>query len=104
MARCRSSALKVPCLSRGSVQDFPGKSSLTDRMHCVVTAGPTYESLDGVRRLTNFSTGRLGSELVNFLAERGHEATLLLGQQATFRGARHAHRVETLTTTADWRD
>jgi phosphopantothenoylcysteine decarboxylase/phosphopantothenate--cysteine ligase len=70
-------------------------------MRCIVTAGPTYESLDNVRRLTNFSTGRLGSELVNFLAERGDEVTLLIGQQATYRGERNAHRVQTFTTTAD---
>src|ERR1039458_3880990 len=69
-------------------------------MHCIVTAGPTYEPLDEVRRLTNFSTGRLGSELVNFLAARGHEVTLLIGEQATWRGERHARRVETFTTTS----
>lgn len=73
-------------------------------MRCIVTAGPTYEPLDAVRRLTNFSTGRLGSELVNFLAARGHEVTLLIGQQATWRGERHAHRVETFTTTANLRE
>ena len=72
-------------------------------MHCVVTAGPTFEPLDEVRRLTNFSTGRLGSELATFLESRGHEVTLLIGQQATFRGERKAHRVETFTTTADLR-
>jgi phosphopantothenate---cysteine ligase (CTP) len=70
-------------------------------MHCIVTAGPTFEPLDKVRRLTNFSTGRLGSELASFLTARGHEATLLIGQQATWRGERHAQRVETFTTTAD---
>jgi phosphopantothenate---cysteine ligase (CTP) len=73
-------------------------------MHCAVTAGPTYEPLDEVRRLTNFSTGRLGSELANFLAERGHEVTLLIGQQASWRGERHAARVETFATTADLRE
>ncbi len=73
-------------------------------MQCIVTAGPTYEPLDEVRRLTNFSTGRLGSELVNSLAARGHETTLLIGQQASYRGERHARRVETFTTTADLRD
>jgi len=72
-------------------------------MHCIVTAGPTFEPLDDVRRLTNFSTGRLGSELVNFLAARGHETTLLIGQQATYRGDRCARHVETFTTTADLR-
>ena len=67
-------------------------------MRCVVTAGPTYEPLDQVRRLTNLSTGRLGSELVNHLSSRGHEVTLLIGQQATYRGERRAARVTTVTT------
>jgi phosphopantothenoylcysteine decarboxylase/phosphopantothenate--cysteine ligase len=73
-------------------------------MQCIVTAGPTYEPLDEVRRLTNFSTGRLGSELVNYLVARGHEATLLIGQQATYRGECHARRTETFTTTANLRE
>lgn len=73
-------------------------------MHCVVTAGPTYEPLDQVRRLTNFSTGRLGSELATFLSARGHETTLLVGQQASFRGERAASKVETFSTTASLRD
>jgi phosphopantothenate---cysteine ligase (CTP) len=73
-------------------------------MRCIVTAGPTFEPLDQVRRLTNFSTGRLGSELTNYLAECGHEVTLLIGQQATWRGDRQAARVGTFTTTANLRE
>lgn len=72
-------------------------------MRCVVTAGPTYEPLDQVRRLTNHSTGRLGSELTNHLTQAGHEVTLLIGQQATWRGEREAARVETFTTTDNLR-
>ncbi len=72
-------------------------------MNCVVTAGPAFEPLDEVRRLTNFSTGRLGTELANFLAARGHHVTLLLGQLATHRGECKVSRVETFTTTADLR-
>jgi len=72
-------------------------------MHCIVTAGPTYEPLDEVRRLTNFSTGRLGSELADFLAAGGDEVTLLAGQQAIHRGEHHGGRVETFTTTASLR-
>jgi phosphopantothenoylcysteine synthetase/decarboxylase len=68
-------------------------------MRCIVTAGPTYEPLDQIRRLTNFSTGRLGSELVNHLANQGHEVLLLIGQHATYRGERKAQQVETFTTT-----
>jgi len=72
-------------------------------VNCIVTAGPTYEPLDDVRRLTNFSTGRLGTELANFLAARGHKVILLIGETATYSGERRAQRVETFTTAADLR-
>lgn len=72
-------------------------------MNCIVTAGPTYEPLDEVRRLTNFSTGRLGTELANFLTARGHRVTLLIGEQATWPGERQAAQIEVFTTTADLR-
>jgi phosphopantothenoylcysteine decarboxylase/phosphopantothenate--cysteine ligase len=70
---------------------------------CVVTAGPTYEPLDEVRRLTNFSTGTLGTRLANHLAALGHEVILLIGYYAVYRGEVKAHRAETFTTTADLR-
>lgn len=63
--------------------DTRGPLPHTSRVRCLVTAGPTYEPLDQVRRLTNFSTGRLGSELAAHLAAAGHEVTLLLGEAAT---------------------
>lgn len=72
-------------------------------MNCIVTAGPSYEPLDNVRRLTNFSTGRLGSELANFLAGKGHEVTLFLGEQATWRMPIKAS-VQSFSTTMDLRD
>jgi phosphopantothenoylcysteine decarboxylase/phosphopantothenate--cysteine ligase len=73
-------------------------------MHCVVTAGPTYEPLDKVRRLTNFSTGRLGTELANFLSDAGHDVTLLIGEQATYRGPAGARHIQSFSTTADLRE
>jgi phosphopantothenoylcysteine decarboxylase/phosphopantothenate--cysteine ligase len=72
-------------------------------MNCIVTAGPTFEPLDDVRRLTNFSTGRLGTELANYLAARGHHVTLLLGTLATHAGERRAQQIKFFTTTADLR-
>ncbi len=72
-------------------------------MNCIVTAGPAYEPLDDVRRLTNFSTGRLGTTLANYLAARGHSVILLLGEQATYVGERRSQRVESFSTTADLR-
>jgi phosphopantothenoylcysteine decarboxylase/phosphopantothenate--cysteine ligase len=73
-------------------------------MNCIVTAGPTFEPLDQVRRLTNFSTGKLGGELANYLASRGHAVTLLLGRQATWRGERRAQQVLEFSTAQDLRD
>jgi phosphopantothenate---cysteine ligase (CTP) len=72
-------------------------------MNCIVTAGPTFEPLDEVRRLTNFSTGRLGTELANFLTAHGHKVTLLIGESATYKGERKAQSVKTFSTTADLR-
>jgi phosphopantothenoylcysteine decarboxylase/phosphopantothenate--cysteine ligase len=72
-------------------------------MHCIVTAGPTFEPLDAVRRLTNFSTGRLGTELANHLTSQGHKVTLLIGESATYRGERRGTKVQLFSTTLDLR-
>jgi phosphopantothenoylcysteine decarboxylase/phosphopantothenate--cysteine ligase len=72
-------------------------------MKCVVTAGPTYEELDEVRRLTNFSTGALGSGLADYLAGLGHEVELLTGYYSTCPPAARAQRRQTFTTTGDLR-
>jgi phosphopantothenoylcysteine synthetase/decarboxylase len=70
-------------------------------MRCVVTAGPTYEELDQVRRLTNFSTGTLGCGLADYLAAKGHEVELLVGYYATCGLPVLAQRRQVFTTTAD---
>lgn len=69
----------------------------------MVTAGPSAEPLDEVRRLTNFSTGKLGSELANFLVDRGHRVTLLFGSQATYPGEQKAPQVIPFGTSEDLR-
>lgn len=68
-------------------------------MRCLVTAGPTYEPLDQVRRLTNFSTGGLGTRLANCLTDQSHDVTLLLGEQSTWAGERRAARVRSFSST-----
>jgi phosphopantothenoylcysteine decarboxylase/phosphopantothenate--cysteine ligase len=70
-------------------------------MKCIVTAGPTYEELDDVRRMTNFSTGTLGTELANFLVEQGQEVVLLRGYYSTCQIEPAAQIVRVFTTTAD---
>ncbi|MGC8743748.1 MAG: phosphopantothenoylcysteine decarboxylase [Verrucomicrobiia bacterium] len=67
-------------------------------MRCIVTAGPTYEKLDEVRRITNFSTGELGCKLADALTAAGHHVTLLLGSQSTYRNVSHQVNVREFTT------
>jgi phosphopantothenoylcysteine decarboxylase/phosphopantothenate--cysteine ligase len=70
-------------------------------MECIVTAGPTAEPLDEVRRLTNFSTGRLGVRLADYLADHGLTVTLLRSGSATYAAPSRAQRCETFATTAE---
>ena len=73
-------------------------------MHCIVTAGPTYEPIDQVRRLTNHSTGQLGTGLAKRLAANGHEVTLLRGRSATHTEQLEGVELKQFTTTADLAD
>lgn len=52
-------------------------------MRVVVTCGPSYEPIDEVRRLTNFSTGESGIMLANALASAGYEVHCFKGVGAT---------------------
>ena len=70
-------------------------------MRCLVTAGPTYEPIDQVRRLTNFSTGRLGATLASLFAEAGHEVVLLRGYYATVRVCDHRVELVEYSSTSD---
>lgn len=45
----------------------------------LVTAGPTYEPIDPVRFIGNFSSGKMGYAIANELAIRGCEVTLVSG-------------------------
>lgn len=47
--------------------------------HILVTAGPTQESLDPVRYLTNHSTGKMGYALARMAMLRGADVTLVSG-------------------------
>ena len=46
---------------------------------CLVTAGPTYEPIDPVRFIGNFSSGLMGIEVANSLAGLGAQVQLVLG-------------------------
>lgn len=70
-------------------------------MKVIVTTGPSYEPIDDVRRLTNFSTGELGVLLANQLAREGHEVFCLRGVSATHPGGLEGCRHLPFTTNDD---
>jgi phosphopantothenate---cysteine ligase (CTP) len=53
-------------------------------MRIVITCGPSYEPIDQVRRLTNSSTGELGTLLAESFAEAGHTVACFRGVASTF--------------------
>ena len=59
----------------GYPKDLAGKKIL-------VTAGPTRESIDPVRYITNHSTGKMGYAIAKAAAYRGAEVTLVTGPVA----------------------
>ncbi len=69
------------------------------RLRVLVTSGGTAEPVDGVRVLTNTSTGRTGALLAGYLAHRGHDVVLLRARAAM--PAEAACREEIFSTFAD---
>ena len=57
------------------IQDYKGKKVL-------VTAGATEEDIDGVRVITNHSSGKMGCAIARALADRGAEVTLVRGKMS----------------------
>ncbi|MEI9999647.1 MAG: phosphopantothenoylcysteine decarboxylase [Verrucomicrobiota bacterium] len=53
-------------------------------MRIVITSGPSYEPIDQVRRLTNSSTGELGTLLAESFAEAGHSVVCFRAVASTF--------------------
>lgn len=64
--------------------------------HVLVTAGPTQESLDPVRYLTNRSSGKMGYAIAKMAKTMGAEVTLVTGKTAL----RAPYGVETVAVTS----
>ena len=67
-------------------------------MKVIVTCGPSYEPVDEVRRITNFSTGELGVLLSTAFAGAGFETICLRGVAATYPGEPTGASVVQFTT------
>ncbi len=70
-------------------------------MRIIITSGPSYEPLDKVRRLSNFSTGELGTLLPESFAETSHSVICFRGVASTFPAPLHPVEVIPFTTNDD---
>lgn len=61
------------------LEDFFAKKEDLKGKKALVTAGPTYEKIDPVRFIGNYSSGKMGYAIADELAARGAEVTLVSG-------------------------
>lgn len=71
-------------LFRTKQEDIPLRKAL-------VTAGPTYEHIDPVRFIGNFSSGKMGIAMAEALAEKGFQVDLVLGPSVQLPTSAHIH-------------
>lgn len=62
-----------------TVEDFFTKQETLSKKKVLITAGPTYERIDPVRFIGNYSSGKMGFALAEECAGRGAEVTLIAG-------------------------
>lgn len=72
---------------------FASQQDLRDKK-VLITAGPTYEKIDPVRFIGNYSSGKMGFALAEACAERGAEVTLVAGPVALETHHPAIHRVD----------
>ena len=71
-------------------QDLAGK-------RVMITAGPTYEKIDPVRFIGNFSSGKMGFALAEECANRGAEVTLIAGPVALKTSSPAIRRIDVMS-------
>lgn len=66
-------------------------------MEILITAGPTYEKIDPVRFIGNFSTGTMGFALAENLANKGANVTLVTGPTLLTTAHHLIHRIDVVS-------
>ena len=62
-----------------AVEKYFDKTKSLSGRKALVTAGPTYENIDPVRFIGNYSSGKMGFAIARELEERGADVTLITG-------------------------
>jgi Phosphopantothenoylcysteine synthetase/decarboxylase len=72
---------------------FAGKEDLSKKK-VLITAGPTYEKIDPVRFIGNYSSGKMGFALAEECASRGAEVILIAGPVQIKTTHSNIHRID----------
>ena len=62
-----------------ALEEYFSKQAQLSKKKVLITAGPTYEQIDPVRFIGNWSTGKMGFALAEECAARGADVTLIAG-------------------------
>ena len=62
-----------------ALEEYFTKQAQLSKKKVLITAGPTYEQIDPVRFIGNWSTGKMGFALAEECASRGADVTLITG-------------------------
>jgi len=61
------------------LSDFFSQQKQLSKKKILITAGPTYENIDPVRYISNYSSGKMGFALAESCAKQGSEVILITG-------------------------
>ena len=71
--------MQEPEVIVAALEEYFSKQSQLSKKKVLITAGPTYEAIDPVRFIGNYSTGKMGFALAEECAARGADVTLITG-------------------------
>ena len=71
--------MQEPEVIVSALEDYFTKQAQLSKKKILITAGPTYEAIDPVRFIGNYSTGKMGFALAEECAARGADVTLIAG-------------------------
>lgn len=78
---------RIESYFRGGEKDLEGKNIM-------ITAGPTYEKIDPVRFIGNYSSGKMGFALAEECARRGAKVTLIAGPVSISTNNKNIKRID----------
>jgi len=95
--------MEEPEVIVGKLEEYFAQGGDLAGKRIMITAGPTYERLDPVRFIGNFSSGKMGFALAKECADRGAEVTLVAGPVALKTPSGNIRRID-VESCAEMRD